>query len=149
MSLEMIDADIDTNIDQAVAYATSCAKDKEIVDNDETKEQKTVDNNEIEEDDDNHRENKSKTVHDISKKVKIVQEKAKAKTMEIVKNIENARSKRRPKPSKKVLENLKDQKKEKDQKNPKYKKKESLEATRQSLRKKNFAPSFDLKISQL
>lgn len=30
MSLEMIDADIDTNIDQAVAYATSCAKDKEV-----------------------------------------------------------------------------------------------------------------------
>ncbi|KAE8653073.1 hypothetical protein Csa_019650, partial [Cucumis sativus] len=29
MSLEMIDVDIDTNIDQAVAYATSCAKDKE------------------------------------------------------------------------------------------------------------------------
>ncbi|KAE8648318.1 hypothetical protein Csa_004669 [Cucumis sativus] len=67
MSLEMIDADMDTNIDQAVAYATSCAKDKE-----------TVDNNEIEEDDDNHRENKSKTVHDISKKVKIVQEKGKS-----------------------------------------------------------------------
>ena len=54
--------------------------------------------------------------------------------MEIVKNIENARSKRRPKPSKKVLENLKDQKKEKDQKNPKDKKKESPKATRQSPR---------------
>ncbi|KAE8650946.1 hypothetical protein Csa_001290 [Cucumis sativus] len=61
MSLEMIDADIDSNIDQAVAYATSCAKNKETIDNDETKE-----------DDDNHRENKSKTVHDISKKVKVL-----------------------------------------------------------------------------
>ena len=79
----------------------------------------------------------------------IVQEKAKAKTMEIVKNIENARSKRQPKPSKKVLENLKDQKKEKDQKNPKDKKKESPKATRQTPRIRDFAPSFDLKISQL
>ncbi|XP_050939667.1 uncharacterized protein LOC103503908 isoform X1 [Cucumis melo] len=62
ISLEMIDADVD--------------KEKEIEDNEETEE------------DDNHRENKSKMVYDTSNKVKVVQEKAKVKIMEITTNIE-------------------------------------------------------------
>ncbi|KAA0037325.1 hypothetical protein E5676_scaffold610G00170 [Cucumis melo var. makuwa] len=132
MSLEMIDANVDANIDKA----TACAKEKEIEDN--------------EEDDDNHHENKSKMVHDTSNKVKVVQEKEKVKIMEIAKNIENARPKRQPKPSKKVLENVKEQKKEKDhQKNARGKKNDSPKPTRHSPIIKDLAPSFALQISQL
>ncbi|KAA0066789.1 hypothetical protein E5676_scaffold384G001240 [Cucumis melo var. makuwa] len=77
-------------------------------------------------------------VHDTSNKVKVVQEKAKVKIMEIAKNIENARSKRQPKPSKKVLENVK------EQKNARGKKKDSPKPARHSPRTKDLAPSFDL-----
>ena len=63
--------------------------------------------------------------------------------MEITKNIEDARPKRQPKLSKKVLENVK------EQKNARGKKNDSPKPTRHSPRIKDLAPSFDLQISQL
>ena len=71
------------------------------------------------------------------------------KIMEIAKNIENARSKRQPKPSKEVLKNVEEQKKEKDQKNARGKKNDPLKLRRHSPRIKDLAPSFGLQISQL
>ncbi|TYK09512.1 hypothetical protein E5676_scaffold994G00040 [Cucumis melo var. makuwa] len=101
-----------------------------------------IEDNEETEEDDNHHENKSKMVHDTSNKVKVVQEKAKVKIMEIATNIENASPNRQPKPSKKVLENVKEQKNERGKKN------DTPKPTRHSPRIKDLAPSFDLQISQ-
>ena len=65
------------------------------------------------------------------------------KIMEIATNIEKARPKRQPKPSKKVLENVK------EQTNARGKKNDSPKPTRHSPRIKDLTPSFDLQISQL
>uniref|UniRef100_A0A9I9EKY1 DUF1985 domain-containing protein n=1 Tax=Cucumis melo TaxID=3656 RepID=A0A9I9EKY1_CUCME len=102
-----------------------------------------IEDKEETEEDDNHRENKSKMVHDTSNKVKVVQEKTKVKIMKIATNIEKTRPKRQPKPSKKVLEIVK------EQKNARGKKNDSPKPTRHSPRIKDLAPSFDLQISQL
>ncbi|KAA0067348.1 ubiquitin-like-specific protease ESD4 isoform X2 [Cucumis melo var. makuwa] len=80
---------------------------------------------------------------DVDKEKEVVQEKAKVKIMEIATNIEKARPKRQPKPSKKVLENVK------EQKNVRGKKNDSPKPTRHSPRIKDLAPSFALQISQL